>query len=556
MLRSRLRGSFFLLLLVPFFLLLPTPNCMGIEPSEILVVYNSNLPQSAQLAAYYQRKRGLPRSNLYGLPLPDKEFIARPDFERLLVTPLRNRLAKQNGKERISTLLLMYGVPLKVGPARPPGKSWTDTLSNQRQAIASQMISLLDRLGTILGLPPADLGRFPSVATLRKRWKEVDKQLPVWHRKHGNDQDFNARNAEVETLLIRLNGLAPVARNILRRAPKDLRPEALDKLVFVDSLINQQLTLFLFSGVTRDNLLSALSLQQVDKGLLGAYSFLTIQQQQPPTHESSAAVDSELCLLRRPSFRTGGWLANPFLQRYDHFPGIEQLRRQTLMVCRLDGPSPAIVRRMIDDSVYAERHGLTGNFYIDGRGLADSKKKNDPYVEYDRHLEKLYNEIKDKSPLPVVYDNTPALFPAHAKLPAALYVGWYSLGRYVDAFAWQRGSVGFHVASAEASTLRDKTSTVWCKRMLEEGIAATLGPTQEPYLQSFPLPDRFFPLLMKGKLPLIKVYYRTLPFLSWRQVLIGDPLYRPFAKRPRPLRKNKRILKTSGWPGSRLHRAK
>ena len=68
--------------------------------------------------------------------------------------------------------------------------------------------------------------------------------------------------------------------------------------------------------------------------------------------------------------------------------------------------------------------------------------------------------------------------------------------------------------------------------MLEKGVAATLGPVKEPYLQSFPLPDLFFPLLMTGQYPLIEVYYRTTPYLSWRQVLIGDPLYTPFKHRP------------------------
>ena len=68
--------------------------------------------------------------------------------------------------------------------------------------------------------------------------------------------------------------------------------------------------------------------------------------------------------------------------------------------------------------------------------------------------------------------------------------------------------------------------------MLEKGVAATLGPVKEPYLQSFPLPDVFFPLLMTGQHPLIEVYYRTTPYLSWRQVLIGDPLYTPFKKQP------------------------
>lgn len=68
--------------------------------------------------------------------------------------------------------------------------------------------------------------------------------------------------------------------------------------------------------------------------------------------------------------------------------------------------------------------------------------------------------------------------------------------------------------------------------MLEEGVAATLGPVAEPYLQSFPPPDDFFPLLLRGQQPLLEVYFRTLPSVSWMQILIGDPLYTPFKKNP------------------------
>ncbi|MBW1803718.1 MAG: TIGR03790 family protein, partial [Deltaproteobacteria bacterium] len=83
-----------------------------------------------------------------------------------------------------------------------------------------------------------------------------------------------------------------------------------------------------------------------------------------------------------------------------------------------------------------------------------------------------------------------------------------------------------------AGTLRNAESNAWCRRMIEKGVAATLGPVDEPYLTSFPLPDHFFPLLMSGKLPLLEVYFRTTPFISWRQVVIGDPLYTPFKKNP------------------------
>jgi hypothetical protein len=54
----------------------------------------------------------------------------------------------------------------------------------------------------------------------------------------------------------------------------------------------------------------------------------------------------------------------------------------------------------------------------------------------------------------------------------------------------------------------------------------------EPYLHSFPPPDEFFSLLLTGRLPLLEVYFRTIPNLSWRQVMVGDPLYNPFRERP------------------------
>jgi hypothetical protein len=66
--------------------------------------------------------------------------------------------------------------------------------------------------------------------------------------------------------------------------------------------------------------------------------------------------------------------------------------------------------------------------------------------------------------------------------------------------------------------------------MLEKGVAATIGPVEEPYVQAFPLPELFFGLLLKGELTLVECYAASTPFLSWRMVLIGDPLYRPFAK--------------------------
>ena len=44
-----------------------------------------------------------------------------------------------------------------------------------------------------------------------------------------------------------------------------------------------------------------------------------------------------------------------------------------------------------------------------------------------------------------------------------------------------------------------------------------------------PVPEMFFTLLVEGYLTLSECYAASTPWLSWRMVLVGDPLYRPFA---------------------------
>ena len=83
----------------------------------------------------------------------------------------------------------------------------------------------------------------------------------------------------------------------------------------------------------------------------------------------------------------------------------------------------------------------------------------------------------------------------------------------MDAFEWAKGAVAYHVASAECVTLKKKNSQAWCKVMLEKGVATTLGPVGEPYLQSFPRPDIFFGLLFDGH-SLAESYMKSNPYLS------------------------------------------
>lgn len=56
--------------------------------------------------------------------------------------------------------------------------------------------------------------------------------------------------------------------------------------------------------------------------------------------------------------------------------------------------------------------------------------------------------------------------------------------------------------------------------MLEKGVAATVGPVYEPYVQGFPLPELFFSRLAEGYMSLGESYLVSLPYLSWQIILI------------------------------------
>ena len=235
--------------------------------------------------------------------------------------------------------------------------------------------------------------------------------------------------------------------------------------------------------------------------------------------ETNASVDSELSMVLFRDYDLYRWRPNTL--RDD----VLGLGFRTLMVSRLDGPNYKIIKGLIDKALTAEKKGLTGIAYIDSRGIV----KKDLYGHFDQSLRDLAAFIRSSTKMPIKEEQTGQLFIPNSCPQTAVYCGWYSLGKYVDAFDFVDGAVGFHIASIEAQKLRDPNSSTWCAAMLADGITATLGAVDEPYLHTFPQPKAFFVELFKGGC-LVEAYYHTKPFNSWQMVLIGDPLYRPFKK--------------------------
>ncbi|MGM0760923.1 MAG: TIGR03790 family protein, partial [Thermodesulfobacteriota bacterium] len=239
----------------------------------------------------------------------------------------------------------------------------------------------------------------------------------------------------------------------------------------------------------------------------------------------SSSVDSELALVMADEYSLSMWQPNPFFVGFQD-KDLDIAKEDVLLVSRLDGPDSETVKRVINDSLEAEENGLDGTAYFDARWPAPKEKKQSGYGLYDQSLHLAAGRVEKSGKVQVVVDDSSELFQPGDCPEAALYCGWYKLANYVDAFAWQTGAVGYHIASQECQSL--KRGNYWCKRMLEEGVAATLGPVGEPYVQSFPLPEVFFAALMDGRYTLAEAYALAVPYWSWKMVLVGDPLYRPF----------------------------
>lgn len=239
---------------------------------------------------------------------------------------------------------------------------------------------------------------------------------------------------------------------------------------------------------------------------------------------NDASVDSELTTLGMPLPGPAGIVPNPYYRRFTRIRD-EPVYPGFLLVARLDGPTPSIVRAMIDDGLAAEASGLWGWSYVDARGITTGG-----YAEGDQWMTNSMTLMRQQG-LPVIFDNLPPTFPAGYPITdAAVYYGWYAGnadGPFADpAFQFRPGAVAVHIHSFSASTLRSTTAN-WCGPLLARGAAATLGNVYEPYLSLTANLDVFQDRLMSG-FTLAESGWMAQKALSWMGVVIGDPLYKPY----------------------------
>ena len=447
------------------FLIIFTQSVFALQPHQILVIANSDVNESVSLAEYYCQKRAVPAANILKIPLGItlSEQITRRNYDKILASAVRKEIQENRKPEEIKCLLTVYGVPIKVGSAgaMKDSKQIIPKLSEELEKKNNEFEAALHRL--------AKLGRAEMT-------------------------DPNPPPEKFE--------------NAVKTLPEKIK-QAKKRIQYLDIAYEREKQLIQLSELSK--LISELA---------NSISRLKVDIDKCKGTETTASVDSELSMVLFENYDLYRWQENELKDSLLLLPST------TLMVSRLDGPSVKIAAGLVDKAIYAEKNGLSGKAYIDTRGLnVAGQVSKYSYEYYDKSLYLLADMLKKRTGTKVIVENTPALFASGSCPQTAIYCGWYSVKKYIDAFDFVPGAVGFHIASFEAMDLRNAESSNWCPAMLSHGITATLGPVNEPYLHSFPLPSDFFSELLDGKC-LVEAFFRTNPYNSWQMVLIGDPLYK------------------------------
>lgn len=257
-----------------------------------------------------------------------------------------------------------------------------------------------------------------------------------------------------------------------------------------------------------------------------------------------ASVDSELTLLYRRM--TGapvsviGRVDNPLYLGDKPIKGTKRFSHidaDLYLVTRLDGFSVADVKALIDRGLKPVKDG---QIVLDQRAtLLD--RGGDAWLQ--EASDRLTN---DQHGARVQFESTRTV--ANVSGPVIGYFSWGSNDpsnqRRAMGLSFVNGAIGGMFVSTDGRTFREPNAN-WKPAiagsstggqsligdLIREGITGVVGHVAEPYLDSIVRPQVLFPVYLAG-FNLAESFYFAMPFLSWQDIVIGDPLCAPFQSAP------------------------
>lgn len=157
-----------------------------------------------------------------------------------------------------------------------------------------------------------------------------------------------------------------------------------------------------------------------------------------------------------------------------------------------------------------------------------------PYGEYNSDMQVAKDYLTSKN-IPVSYENTDEFVGKQNNLMG--YTSWGSNDTHYDPAAYTSltfapGAIGETAVSTSARTFfpTDQGQSL-IEDLIKQGITGVKGYTDEPLLQGIASPSILFNRYTRGW-TLAESYYAASRLVGWMDIIIGDPLCRPYYDEP------------------------
>lgn len=274
---------------------------------------------------------------------------------------------------------------------------------------------------------------------------------------------------------------------------------------------------------------------------------------------TTASVDSELTLLYQKllghRILPFGRLNNPYFhgeRPASEFKPFSHATQGIFLVTRLDGFTVADVIQLIDRGLSPVRDGA---FVLDQRAELKVSQGNGWLAQAAERLSSAGFASR------VVFETSAQV--VSGRKPVLGYFSWGSNDPAVKQrrfdFGFAPGALAGMFVSTDARTFKEPPPT-WAignwrdprtffegspqsltGDLIREGATGVSGHVAEPYLDATIRPQILFPAYASG-LNLAESFYLAMPYLSWQNVVIGDPLCAPFRSNNLPEEEQKPAL--------------
>lgn len=224
------------------------------------------------------------------------------------------------------------------------------------------------------------------------------------------------------------------------------------------------------------------------------------------------------------AFPSANGISNPYAYQTGAFSsatyGIE-------LVTRLDGRSVADATALITNSLASDGTHPNGEFFFD----YDPGRQANGYASFNQMMQTAQMDLANAGfNAQIDLTNT---FVAPAS-PLEGYASWgsndfhFSQTAY-NALRFVAGGLAETAVSTSASNIRTPGGgQSQIADLIHQGVTGVHGDVTEPYLYAIPDPSAVFPNYTAGR-TLAEAFYSGLVVIAWKEVVVGDPICRPYA---------------------------